>query len=170
MAVAVLDTPKIQGEVCFYQKKGGVEVHATFTRLPPGLHGFHIHRAGDLRGDGCKLACDHWHKGKPSVHGGPPTHKGPRHTGDLGNVDMGGNATLKKTFFLKGVVLEELYGRSVIIHEDEDDYGMGTHDDSKTTGHSGARIGCAIIGRMECSSRPKADGASSMATRKKGTK
>lgn len=170
MAVAVLDTPKIQGEVCFYKKKGGVEVHCEFTRLPPGLHGFHIHRAGDLRGEGCKLACDHWHKGKPTVHGGPPSHKGPRHTGDLGNLTMDGQDLLKKTLFLKNIVLEELYGRSVIIHEDEDDYGKGPHEDSKTTGHSGARIGCAVIGRMDCSNRPKADGASSMATRKKSTK
>lgn len=145
MAVALLDTPQIQGEVCFYPKKGGVEVQYMFTKLPPGLHGFHIHKAGDLRGEGCKGACDHWHKGKPSQHGGPPGHKGPRHTGDLGNICM---EKPKGTMFLKHVTLEELYGRSVILHEDEDDYGMGSHDDSKTTGHSGARIGCAIIGRM----------------------
>lgn len=170
MAVAVLETPKVKGEVCFSQKRGGVEMECTFTRLPPGLHGFHIHRAGDLRGEGCKLACDHWHRGKPSIHGGPPTHKGPRHTGDLGNLDMDGKETLKTSFFLKGVVLEELYGRSVIIHEDEDDYGRGSYEDSKTTGHSGARIACAVIGRMDCSSRPKADGASAMNTRKKSTK
>ena len=163
MAVAVLETPKIQGEVCFYQKKGGVEVRCVFTRLPPGEHGFHIHRAGDLRGEGCKLACDHWHKGRPTIHGGPPSHKGPRHTGDLGNLNLNGKESLEKTLFLKHVVLEELYGRSVIIHEDEDDYGRGPHEDSKTTGHSGARIGCAVIGRMDCSSRP-------MATRKKVSK
>lgn len=147
MAVAVFDTPKIQGEVCFYQKKGGVEVQYFFSRLPSGPHGFHIHRAGDLRGEGCKGACDHWHKGKPTIHGGPPSHKGPRHTGDLGNIDMSKNA--KGSLFLKHVFVEELYGRSVIIHEDEDDYGRGPHEDSKTTGHSGARIGCAIIGRIE---------------------
>lgn len=161
MAVAVLETPKVKGEVCFSQKKGGVDVDCLFTRLPPGLHGFHIHRAGDLRGEGCKLACDHWHRGKPSIHGGPPTHKGPRHTGDLGNLDMDGKETLKTSFFLKGVVLEELYGRSVIIHEDEDDYGRGSYEDSKTTGHSGARIACAVIGRME---------GCAMNTRKKSTK
>lgn len=163
MAVAVLNTPTIQGEVCFYQKRGGVEVQCEFTRLPPGLHGFHIHRAGDLRGEGCALACDHWHKGKPTTHGGPPSHKGPRHTGDLGNLSLDGQELLKKTLFLKHVGLEELYGRSVIVHEDEDDYGRGPHEDSKTTGHSGARIGCAIIGRMDCSSRPRA-------TRKKASK
>ena len=146
MAVAILDTPKVQGEVCFFQKKGGVLLEATFPRLPPGEHGFHIHRAGDLRGEGCKAACDHWHKGKPTSHGGPPGHKGPRHTGDLGNISSS-KSTIQ--LFLKHVTLDELYGRSVIVHEDEDDYGMGLEEDSKTTGHSGARIACGVIGRME---------------------
>ncbi len=163
MAVAVLETPKVKGEVCFFQKKGGVDVQCTFTRLPLGLHGFHIHKAGDLRGEGCKLACDHWHRGKPTTHGGPPTHKGPRHTGDLGNIGMPpGEDTLHISFFLKHVTLEELYGRSVIVHEDEDDYGKGAHEDSQTTGHSGSRIACAVIGRMDC--------PSAMNTRKKSTK
>lgn len=31
-------------------------------------------------------------------------------------------------------------GRSVIIHAGEDDLGRGGHDDSKTTGHAGARV------------------------------
>lgn len=160
MAVAILDTPKVQGEICFVQKKGGVFIDAMFSRLPPGEHGFHIHRAGDLRGDGCKGACDHWHKGRPTQHGGPPGHRGPRHTGDLGNVSP---SNLKRHYFLKNVFLEELFGRSVIVHEDEDDYGRGTQEDSQTTGHSGARIACGIIGRMEgC---PMAT-----ATRKKPTK
>jgi Cu-Zn family superoxide dismutase len=54
---------------------------------------------------------------------------------------------LKITHFLKHVSIEELYGRSVIVHADEDDYGRGPHEDSKTTGHSGARIACGVIGR-----------------------
>jgi hypothetical protein len=42
----------------------------------------------------------------------------------------------------------------LIIHADEDDLGRGGHEDSHTTGHSGARIGCAIFGRTsECSGR-----------------
>ena len=164
-AVAVLETPQVKGEVCFYQKKGGVEVQYMFSRLPPGPHGFHIHRAGDLRGEGCKAACDHWHKGKPTHHGGPPTHKGPRHTGDLGNINMSRGGELYEDLrglrFLKGVFVEELYGRSVIVHADADDYGIGNHEDSKTTGHSGARIACAVIGRME---------GCPMKTRKRGSK
>lgn len=162
MAVALFDTPSVRGEVCFYQKRGGVLIESIFTKLPDGLHGFHIHRAGDLRGEGCKLACDHWHKGKPTVHGGPPSHKGPRHTGDLGNIQIApGKDSVQIQQFLKHVLLEELYGRSVIVHQDEDDYGKGPHEDSKTTGHSGARIACAVIGRME---------GCSMNTRKKPSK
>jgi Cu-Zn family superoxide dismutase len=43
--------------------------------------------------------------------------------------------------------VEDLWGRSAIVHADEDDLGLGDHEDSGTTGHSGARIGCAIFGR-----------------------
>jgi Cu-Zn family superoxide dismutase len=48
---------------------------------------------------------------------------------------------------LAGVRARELWGRSLIVHADEDDLGLGEHDDSKTTGHSGARIACAVFGR-----------------------
>ena len=39
------------------------------------------------------------------------------------------------------------HGRTLIVHEDEDDLGLGSFEDSKTTGHAGKRIACAIIGR-----------------------
>lgn len=51
---------------------------------------------------------------------------------------------------LENLSVEELFGRSFIIHADEDDYGMGDKPDSHTTGHSGKRIACAIIGRVSC--------------------
>lgn len=143
-AVCLFDTANVKGEVLFFQKKDGVVLTSEFTKLPPGEHGYHIHRAGDLRGEGCKLACDHWHKGPASAHGGPPGSRGPRHTGDLGNIH-----SKKSSYrhFLKDVNVEELFGRSLIVHADTDDLGKGTHDDSKTTGHSGARIACSLIGR-----------------------
>jgi Cu-Zn family superoxide dismutase len=140
-AIAVLNTRSVQGEVTFSDRKSGLYVEATFTKLI-GSHGFHIHKAGDLRGKGCKLACDHFHVGPPQTHGGPPGFRGERHTGDLGNVTEG-----KYTYILRDVKAEDLWGRSVIIHADEDDYGFGGQDDSLITGHSGARIACAVIGR-----------------------
>lgn len=152
-ASAVFNTSTVKGEVLFYQRQNGVVLKTTFTKLPPGKHGFHIHKAGDLRGDGCKLACDHWHKGAATIHGGPPSSKGSRHTGDLGNIEMKGSK-VEIEYFLRKVSVEELYGRSVIVHADEDDYGKGDHEDSKTTGHSGARIACAVIGRTLESCNP----------------
>ncbi len=143
-AVAVFNMNGVVGEAEFYQRKNGVVVKSVFSKLPPGKHGYHIHKAGDLRGEGCKLACDHWHKGAATQHGGPPPSNKPRHTGDLGNIEAKPGSY---EHFLRGVTVEELYGRSVIVHSDPDDYGKGGHEDSLTTGHSGARIACAIIGR-----------------------
>lgn len=152
--VAVLHTRLVHGEVTFEKVASGVKVVAEFTRLPEGDHGFHIHKAGDLRGEGCKGACAHYHIGAPQDHGGPPSSKGARHTGDLGNISLPQTTDpviRQYTWTLKGVNPEDLWGRSVIVHEDPDDLGKGGEDDSKTTGHSGKRIACAVIGRsMEC--------------------
>jgi len=142
--VAVLDTKDVKGEVTFDNEAAGVRVRAKFTLLS-GQHGFHIHKAGDLRGEGCKGACDHYHVGSPQNHGGAPGPKGERHTGDLGNVTKG-----SYSYMLKGITVNDLIGRSIIIHADKDDLGLGGEVDSLTTGHSGARIACAVIGRAKC--------------------
>jgi Cu-Zn family superoxide dismutase len=143
-AVAVFNTRSVKGEVVFSDKKDSVTVEATFSKLPTGEHGFHIHKAGDLRGEGCKLACAHFHKGEGAgTHGGPPGTRGPRHTGDLGNI----SEPRTYTYTLKGLQCEELWGRCLIVHEDEDDFGLGGKEDSLVTGHAGRRIACAVIGR-----------------------
>ncbi len=147
IGVAVFDSETVKGEVVVKPVGSAVKVFATFFSLPPGKHGFHIHTAGDLRGEGCKGACDHFHKGPPTSHGDEPGSKRPRHTGDLGNIEMPSSGEFTKSWTLKGLHVQELWGRSFIVHADEDDVGLGDHEDSKTTGHSGARIGCAIIGR-----------------------
>jgi superoxide dismutase, Cu-Zn family len=147
--IAVFSDSDVKGEVLFLSKRGGTEIKSVFTRLPPGKHGFHIHRAGDLRGEGCEAACDHWQKGRPQKHGGSPEDGGERHTGDLGNIEMPpGAIQFEKDYFLKGVRPDELWGRSLIVHADPDDLGKGDHPDSHTTGHSGKRIACVIIGRV----------------------
>lgn len=146
MAVAVFKGDGgVVGETTFRDERGGCRIVATFTALPPGPHGFHIHEAGDLRGEGCKAACAHYHKGGVVRHGGDPNSRGERHTGDLGNVR---GPTFRASYFLKGVRCAELFGRALIVHADEDDLGLGGHEDSATTGHSGARIACALIGRV----------------------
>ena len=39
-----------------------------------------------------------------------------------------------------------ILGRSVVVHADADDLGMGGHELSKTTGNAGGRLSCGIIG------------------------
>ena len=143
MSVAVFETSSIQGYAVATKKSYGSYLVVRFTKLPPGKHGFHIHEAGDLRESGCKGACSHFHKGKKSRHGDRPGRSKARHTGDLGNVEVGAYR-----YKLHDVKPEELWGRVLIVHADEDDLGKGSFLDSRTTGHSGARIGCAIFGRM----------------------
>ena len=143
-AVAVFSTRSVHGTVLCTQEAKGVRIEAQFTRLPAGMHGFHIHRAGDLRGEGCLGACDHYHKGAASQHGGPPGTTQQRHTGDLGNIF----SQIKPfEYFLESIKVSDLFGRSFIVHADSDDYGLGDHPDSLKTGHSGKRIACAVIGR-----------------------
>lgn len=148
MAVAVFNTRTVKGEVVFSDVAQGVRVRALFTHLPAGEHGFHIHKAGDLRGTGCKGACDHFHVGEQQNHGGPPGTSRHRHTGDLGNISLDSLNEFKKQYTLSGIHVSDLFGRSLVVHKDPDDYGRGGKEDSHTTGHSGARIACAVIGRM----------------------
>ncbi len=147
MAIAVFHTPKVEGEVVFTNTPKGVRVQAMFTKLPPGEHGFHIHKAGDLRGEGCKGACEHFSVHPESQHGGPPGSGSNRHTGDLGNVSCDRGHS-EYSYYLSGISCHDLWGRSVIVHADPDDLGKGPFEDSHTTGHSGKRIACAIIGRV----------------------
>jgi Cu-Zn family superoxide dismutase len=147
--VAVFKDGPIQGEVVMMDCKQGVLLKAKFTKLPPGPHGFHIHKAGDLRGEGCMGLCEHYDIGH-HVHGAGPTSKRERHTGDLGNIALSAKkSSVRKSYYIKGPNVLDLLGRSIIVHEGEDDLGQGGHDDSKTTGHSGKRMGCAIIGRAK---------------------
>ena len=151
-AIAVFKQPTIEGHAIANLENGKTRLRATFTKLPKGKHGFHIHKAGDLRGEGCAGACEHFHVGAPQDHGSKPGTKGPRHTGDLGNIEQTG---ITYSYLISRIKPEDLLGRALIIHEDEDDLGQGDFPDSKTTGHSGARIGCAIFGRSTCSKKTK---------------
>jgi len=145
-AVCVLKNDKING--VFYLEElpdKNTHIFGAVSGLKPGLHGFHIHEAGDLT-DGCTSACAHFNPyGKK--HGGPNDKD--RHVGDLGNLyaNKQGIATfdlVDNLVKLRGK--HSVIGRSLIIHEDPDDLGKGGHADSLTTGHAGKRLICAVIG------------------------
>lgn len=158
IAVAVFKGGPVEGEaVAAHHPSGqGTVLHVHLTKVPKGEHGFHIHRAGDLRGEGCKGACDHFHVGRPCRHGSAPSHRHTRrhrytterHSGDLGNIPSASPThPFRCSYHLADFPPEALWGRSLIVHADKDDLGKGSHEDSGTTGHSGSRIACSIFGR-----------------------
>jgi Cu-Zn family superoxide dismutase len=140
-AVAIIDSGKIKGSVIFTQKDENVRIKIDLKGLSKNhLHGFHIHETGDLR-EGCKSCCAHYNP-DGAEHGGLDNG----HKGDLGNIKTDSDGNCNMSIRTDKFNVKEILGRSIIIHQDEDDLGLGTHDDSKTTGHSGARIACSVIG------------------------
>lgn len=80
-------------------------------------------------------------------HGAPTAEV--RHVGDLGNVEADGCGSAKINITDKFISLSgplSILGRTVVIHADIDDLGVGGHELSKTTGNAGGRIGCGVIG------------------------
>ncbi|XP_039432684.2 uncharacterized protein LOC120415308 isoform X1 [Culex pipiens pallens] len=144
-AVCVL-SGDVKGTIYFEQNGGtAVTVTGCVEGLPPGKHGLHIHEFGDFsRG---------WHSTGPHYnpygrdHGGPEDTN--RHAGDLGNLVVRpcGMAKIQMVDHQITLVGEHsILGRTLSITEFEDDLGKGGHDYSKTTGNSGNKIACAMIG------------------------
>lgn len=148
-AVAVFDTKKIKGIVYFTENLSNntvvIDIHVEGLKKN-GLHGFHIHECGDMSEE-CESMCAHFNPyGKN--HGCPGSKE--RHVGDLGNLIANQNGIahyerIDDMIKLRGTKAN-IIGRGLIIHADEDDCGLGNYPDSLTTGHSGKRIACAIIG------------------------
>uniref|UniRef100_A0A0K8R8A0 Superoxide dismutase [Cu-Zn] n=1 Tax=Ixodes ricinus TaxID=34613 RepID=A0A0K8R8A0_IXORI len=121
-----------------------VEVTVNVTGLPPGSHGFHVHQYGDIT-KGCASAGGHFNPLSMN-HGGPNSVV--RHVGDLGNIDADADGIVvicRKYYNLTLHGTHSILGRSIVIHADKDDYGLGGHNDSLTTGHAGARLACCSI-------------------------
>lgn len=126
--------PEISGTVKFYQQNNGVLIIADICGLPDsetGFFAFHIHEGGDCCGAGFPNTGSHYNScGKEH----------PNHAGDLPPLlSAGGKATL-------GVVtnrftVNEIMGRTVVIHNDPDDFK------TQPSGNAGTKIACGVIRR-----------------------
>ncbi|XP_023323181.1 superoxide dismutase [Cu-Zn] [Eurytemora carolleeae] len=109
-------------------------------------HGFHIHAEGSLDND-CAGAGGHFNPDQ-KTHGAPDAEV--RHLGDLGNVhaDLTGTVELRIQDSMVSLFADEehsIIGKALVIHEGEDDLGLGGDEGSLATGNAGARAGCCII-------------------------
>jgi len=148
-AIAVFDGKKIKGTVRFTEDIANDCVHIDIDvsgLKKSGLHGFHVHECGDMS-EQCESMCAHFNPFNKN-HGGQDSPV--RHVGDLGNLESNMDGLAKYKFTDKMIKLrgtkQNIIGRGLIIHADEDDCGKGGEPDSLTTGHAGKRIACAVIG------------------------
>ncbi len=136
--------PQLTGVVWFTDVPGGTEVCAYIAGLPMdqpakdgkppvGPHGFHIHEFG---------ICETGDPNNPFLsaggHWNPLDRPHPFHPGDF-PVLFSNQGRARMCFFTDRFKVADVLGRSVIIHENPDDYR------TQPTGASGKRIACGII-------------------------
>lgn len=150
------DESKILGYLYLDETDKGTHIYGDLDGFESltndGLKGFHIHEKGNSKGC-CDSLGGHYnplnkeHSGRTIIVNGVETTNHNRHIGDLGNIQVI-NGKVHIDIYDPLIKLNGEYnviGRSIIIHHDQDDLGLGNYPDSKTTGHSGKRICYGII-------------------------
>ncbi|RPI17012.1 MAG: superoxide dismutase family protein [Ignavibacteriae bacterium] len=131
---------KVSGTLTFTMDGKKVRVTGTLAGLTPGEHGIHIHEKGDCSAPDFTSAGEHFNPNK-GAHG--DMDKKESHMGDMGNIkaDKDGKAEINET--TEYVDLNQIVGKSVIVHANEDDLK------SQPAGNSGPRIACGVIQRSK---------------------
>ncbi|XP_036452135.1 extracellular superoxide dismutase [Colossoma macropomum] len=135
--------PEIYGQVLFKQifPAGTVQVMVNLRGLPIDDHqkrAIHFHQYGDMS-QGCITTGPHYN---------PLSVDHPAHPGDLGNF-VSSNGTIRRYMKVDGATLfggQSILGHAVVVHEKEDDLGLGPDEESKRSGNAGRRIAGCVIG------------------------
>lgn len=150
-AIAVFNQPgqPVRGTVVFSEYYKKIKIEVNLSGLKEGKHGFHVHESGNML-DKCEACKGHFNPYN-EVHGG--RHSKHRHVGDLGNIEVNSNGIAKETFYDSKIKLRgtksNIIGRSLVVHEDEDNLGIPGDKESLINGKAGKRLGCAVIGYFD---------------------
>ncbi|KAJ6659417.1 hypothetical protein lerEdw1_019149 [Lerista edwardsae] len=136
--------PDVSGQVLFRQAypHGKLEVVFHLDGFPIDTNqsgrAIHIHQFGDLS-NGCDSAGGHYNPFKVNH---------PRHPGDFGNFYAKEGKIKKYKTNLMATLFGpySIIGRSIVIHEQEDDMGKGNNKASLENGNAGKRLACCVIG------------------------
>ena len=130
---------QVTGTVTFASDAGGTKLVVDLSGLKPGKHGLHIHEKGDCSAPDASSAGAHFNP-MHSHHGGPMTAE--RHAGDFGNIEADSSGKVHVELTDKNLKLtgaDSIVGKSVVVHEKEDDLK------TDPSGNSGARVACGVI-------------------------
>ncbi|CAF1004877.1 unnamed protein product, partial [Didymodactylos carnosus] len=150
-AVAVLSSDngsQVHGEIQITQKQSGspLIIEGTIYNLKrKSQHGLHVHESGDLS-NGCVSAGEHFNPRNVN-HGSENSTV--RHPGDLGNVRTDAEGVGRIHLVIHDAELfghEGWIGRSIVVHAKMDDLGLSDNEGSRSTGNSGDRLACGIVG------------------------
>lgn len=136
--------PRLSSTVRFYQTRAGVIVCAEVRGLPHShlpchdrVFGFHIHQGtscGGNRQDPFADAMSHYN---------PGGCEHPCHAGDLPPLFENGGYALS-LFLTNRFSVDEVIGRTVILHDRPDDFT------TQPAGNSGTKIACGVIRIPPC--------------------
>lgn len=117
--------------------------------IPHKKHGIHVHEKANFH-DGCASTGDHFNP-FGFMHG--DVHFKFKHLGDLGNILADASGVAKGSNLISDVPLSgrnTIVGRAIVVHEREDDLGLGGDDSSRAAagGNAGGRKYCGKIVRV----------------------
>ncbi|MET9198964.1 superoxide dismutase family protein [Gordonia sp. NPDC003585] len=134
------------GEATFVARGAGGPVTVTVKvaggDIPAGFHGMHIHTNGQCApgpdGEAFSAAGGHLQVGDANAH---PS------SGDLISMNILKDGTGETVTVTDAVTLQQIIGKSIIIHEKPDNFGNVPNPSPNTlkTGDAGARLACGVI-------------------------
>lgn len=135
------------GTVTMRAAANGVSVTVDVRGLPPGPHGFHLHREGDCApgpdDTGAIVtfgkAGPHFDPNKTMNHDDPGAPSTAAHAGDFPMLVANAEGRASATFTTTKFTLAQAIGRGVIVHANPDDY------ETDPGGKSGARLVCGEV-------------------------
>ncbi len=133
--------PALQGIVRFYQTPRGVVVSAEILGLPEEeepcsspIFAFHIHEGGECSGTREDPYAN------VRMHYNPSGCPHPFHAGDLPPL-FGSDGYAFSAFLTNRFTVEEIVGKTVVIHNQPDDFK------TQPSGDAGQKIACGVIRR-----------------------
>lgn len=128
------ENPNLSGQIGFYRTLGNaILVAVEMFGLPDkenltGFYGMHIHEYGNCT-DSFQKTGEHYN---------PEELPHPEHAGDLPSL-LSVNGYAWMAFYDQRLTIEDILGRSIVIHKQRDNYT------TQPSGDSGEKIGCGVI-------------------------